>query len=342
MKNLTWTGSVHALILLTVLSLTAGGASAGVIHLKNGDRISGTISEVYDSEVTIEPDYADEFTVDVSAIDFIESDRDFELKLSLAEDTDIKFLGDGADGLQRVEVGGEVKEVPLASLEDVSEPEEFYDWNASFDLSLNITRGNTDTDNNKFEFAGGFKHGDNRHILGAQFFRERTDGSSTKRQDLIGYEYNWSFNRPWFLGANVDYERDPIKDLDYRYNTGVSLGRDIWDDAGKFWSISAGPGAQFEDRNDNSESQATAQIRNRMEADIPGVKDMSVFFRQRVVHNLSGEDNTVFKSSSGMELEFLDDWYVKLSYDWDWESDPSDDAEKADSTLLFSLGKEFD
>ncbi|MGI9331068.1 MAG: DUF481 domain-containing protein [Gammaproteobacteria bacterium] len=342
MKKPIWKGLVRALYLSACLLLAAGSAGAGVIHLKNGDRITGTITTVYDSEVTIEPDYADKFTVDVSAIDFIESDREFEMKLSMSEDADFKFLGDGEDGLQQVEIDGQTQDVSLAELEDVAEPEEFYDWNASLDLSLNITRGNTDTDNNKLAGAAGFKHGNNRHLLGFEVLRERTDGSSTKRKDLANYEYNWLFNRPWFVGATVDYERDPIKDLDYRYNVGVNLGRDIWDSSTRFWSIQAGPGAQFEDRNDNSESQATAQIRNRMTADIPGVDDLSVFFTQRLTENLTGEDNTVLKTSSGLELEFLDDWYVKVSYDWDWESDPADDAEKADSTLLFGLGREFD
>ncbi|NCF63692.1 MAG: DUF481 domain-containing protein [Gammaproteobacteria bacterium] len=342
MNNPIWSGLVRALFLSVSLLLAAGSAGAGVVHLKNGDRISGVITQIYDSEVTIEPDYADEFTVDVSAIDFIESERDFEMKLSLSDDADFKFLGEGEDGIQKVEIDGQAQTVNLTELEEVTEPEEFYDWNASFDVSLNITRGNTDTDNNKLAGAAGFKHGNNRHIAGLQILRERTDGSSTKRQDLANYEYNWLFDRPWFVGATVDYERDPIKDLDYRYNLGLNLGRDIWDSAGRFWSIQAGPGAQFEDRGDNSESQATVQARNRMAADIPGVKDLSVFFNQRVTHNVTGEDNTVLKTSSGMEMEFLDDWYVKLSYDWDWESDPSDDSEKADSTLLFGLGKEFD
>ena len=71
MKNLTWKGFVRALTLLTGLSLIAGAAGAGVIQMKNGDRITGTISEIYDSEVTIEPEYADKITVAVSAIDYL-------------------------------------------------------------------------------------------------------------------------------------------------------------------------------------------------------------------------------------------------------------------------------
>ena len=326
--------------LIFLLLVLPGLAPAGVLVMKNGDRITGTVSQIYDGEVTIEPAYASKFTVKVGEIDYIESERDFELKVSIKKDAELKFLGDGGEDAQRVQIDEEIKTVALVDLKEVSEPEPYFDWDANVDVSLNITRGNTDTDNNKIAGAAGFKHGDNRHLLGVELIRERTDGSSTKRQDLVAYDYNWSFNRPWFMSLNGTYERDPIKDLDYRYIFGWNLGRDIWDSPSRFWSFQAGPGMQFEDRAGNSESQAVAQARNRMRAKIPGTS-MEVFFNQGFTSNLSGEDNNVLKTRSGLTMDFLDDWYVKFSYDWDWESDPADDAEKADSTLRFGLGREF-
>lgn len=313
---------------------------ADVLVMKNGDRITGTVSAIYDSEVTVQPDYAGKFQVDVAAIEYIESDRDFELKLSLREDAPLRFLGPGQDGQQRVAVNDEVKSVPLSDLREVAEPEPYYDWDANVDVALNITRGNTDTDNNKLAGSAGFKHGNNRHLLTAEFVRERTDGDSTKRQDLVDYDYNWLFSRPWFFDANASYERDPIKDLDYRWIVGVGLGRDIWNSAQRFWSIQAGPGVQFEDRAGNSETQAVAQAANRMRAKVPGTS-MNVFANQAVTYNLTGEDNTVLNTRTGLSMDFLEDWYLKLSYDWDWESDPAGDAEKADSTLRFGLGRSF-
>lgn len=327
-------------LLCIFAALAVSTASAGVLVMKNGDRITGTVSQIYDSKVTIEPAYADKFSVNAADIDYIESERDYELKLSLSDDASLRFLGKGEGDMQLVKIDDEVKTVSLTDLEEVSEPATFYDWDANLDISLNITRGNTDTDNNKLAGGGSFKHGNNRHLLLAEFVRERTDGDSTKRQDLIAYDYNWLFNKPWFMSLNGTYERDPIKDLDYRYILGWNLGRDIWNSVARFWSIQAGPGAQFEDRAGNSETQAVAQIRNRMRAKIPGTS-MDVFFNQAFTSNLSGEDNNVLKTRSGVSMDFLKDWYVKLSYDWDWESDPAGDAEKVDSTLRFGVGRSF-
>ena len=86
------TGSGACSVILSVFSaLLLGpiGASAGVIYMKNGDRLTGTISKIFDNEVYFEPDYGDEFAIDIEAIDYMESDRDFDLEISIKEDTTI-------------------------------------------------------------------------------------------------------------------------------------------------------------------------------------------------------------------------------------------------------------
>ena len=49
-----------------------------------GDRISGTVKRIWDNEVTIEPDYADELQVDLPMVDRIESDSIRELEHRIA------------------------------------------------------------------------------------------------------------------------------------------------------------------------------------------------------------------------------------------------------------------
>ena len=326
---------------LLVMIATTASAATDVIHLKNGDRITGEIDKIWDAEIYIEPDYADEFTVDVDAVAYIESDRDFDLEVSIKEDTTIKFVGQSPEGEQLIERDGQVVAVPLLSLEQVEEPEEYFDWEINADVSLNFERGNTDTDTNQLRGDAFFKFGDHRHFADAQFIRERTDNESTKKQDLIGYDYNWSFSRPWFMGLNASYERDPIKDLEHRYIAGINLGRDIWDSARRFWSIQAGPGIQIEERGDEEDEQAIAQYLMRITHKFFS-SDMDAFHRQSVTYNLSGTDNTVFKSSTGFEWEFIDDAYWRISYDYDWESDPADDAVSTDQRFTFGVGIEFD
>lgn len=54
---------------------------ADVITINNGDRISGSIKRVWDRALYIEPEYGDEFSVDLDAVTTIETDGVFEIEL---------------------------------------------------------------------------------------------------------------------------------------------------------------------------------------------------------------------------------------------------------------------
>ena len=60
--------------------------SAGVIYLKNGDRITGTIKRIWDGDVFIEPSYADEFSVDQIDIAYMEDDPARQRRLQRPDD----------------------------------------------------------------------------------------------------------------------------------------------------------------------------------------------------------------------------------------------------------------
>ena len=77
MKAMAW----KAIASFTIAILVPVFASADVLYLKNGDRITGTIKRIWDDEVTIEPEYSDEFQVDLPLVERIESDRDFEIEM---------------------------------------------------------------------------------------------------------------------------------------------------------------------------------------------------------------------------------------------------------------------
>ncbi len=112
--------------MLLTLALSPA-ANADVLYLKNGDQITGTIKRIWDDEVTIEPDYSDEFTVDLPMVVRIESDRDFEIEMPDGTDVVAQFDGVDDEGNQILIVGGEPTSVALGALRELDEPEDFYD-----------------------------------------------------------------------------------------------------------------------------------------------------------------------------------------------------------------------
>ena len=102
---------------LVVATLLASQAvNADVLILKNGDRITGEIKRIWDSEITIEPEYSDEFKVELPAIDHIESEREFDIELEDGTSLVAQLDGADADGNQIVKSGKEIAAVPLVEL----------------------------------------------------------------------------------------------------------------------------------------------------------------------------------------------------------------------------------
>ncbi len=82
---------------------------ADLLVLKNGDRITGVIKRIRDSEISNEPAIADEFDVELSVVENIESDRVFEIDLDDGRSMVASFAGAAADGNQISESLGKLR-----------------------------------------------------------------------------------------------------------------------------------------------------------------------------------------------------------------------------------------
>jgi putative salt-induced outer membrane protein YdiY len=330
-----------AFFYLAITFLAPACANADVLYLKNGDRISGTIKRIWDNEVTIEPDYADEFQVDLPVVERIESDRDFEIEMPDGSDVVAKMQGMDSDGKQLLLVDGESIAVPLGELRDVDEPDDYFDWETLIDYSLDVNDGNTDSLNSRLSAEGMFKLGDHRHLGKVTQTTEEQDSATTKDQTVLTYTYNWLFNDPWFFAANAQAERDPIRELEHRVTFSAGIGRDIWNDPQRFLNIQLGAGFADEEIGLEKETSTVAvwllRFRHEFFSD-----DFEVFHNHSIIETIDGRDNTIIKTSTGIRYEITDLLYMNMSLDWDHESEPSGASEGTDSTFVIGAGLEFD
>jgi len=331
--------ALFCLLLTHLLFYTS--ANADVLVLKNGDRITGEIKRIWDSEIAIEPEYSDEFQVDVSAVSHIESARQFEIELDDGRSMVAELSGVDADGNQIVATDDETVAVPLAQLFELDEPEKEFDWESHVEMSANINKGNTETANTKVRADTMVKFSDHRHIGEITFFREELANVTTQEQDLFKYSYNWLFTDPWFLGANLSYERDPIIELQSRVIISAGIGRDIWDTPRRTLNVQLGAGFQTEEisfaRTDSAVATWTLRYRQDFFSD-----DVELFHNHSITANVSGRTNTSYKTSTGLSYEITDLLTTSLSLDFDYETAPVDAAEHEDIALLFGLGLEFE
>ena len=333
-----------ALLLVTSGSLLLNTAYADVLVLKNGDRITGEIKQIWDGEISIEPEYSDEFDVDLDVVDYIESDRDFDVELWDGREATVKLPGANSENEQLISLGDETIPIALEDILELDEPTKDFDWESHIDFSANINSGNTNTFSGQLRGDSTIETPDHRHRVDLSKFRETTgEGAleeTTKDQTLLSYNYNWLFKDPLFLAANVSYERDPIIDLNSRLIASAGLGRDIFNTPRRFLSIQLGVGGQQEDAGDLSESSTVATWGLRYEQDVFS-GDLEIFHNHSITNNIEGRTNTSYKTSTGLRYEITDLLYANVTLNYNYETDPVDAAVNEDVTFLIGLGAEF-
>jgi putative salt-induced outer membrane protein YdiY len=327
-----------ALVSLLLVFTTSAFAQDRIV-MKNGDVITGNVSLIDGDDVFIEPSYADEFAVDLSEVATIEIEEAFEVELADETRTDAAILTLNDAGEQVLIIDGVERPVSLAEIAEASEPEAYFDWGATVDWNTTINEGNTDSRNSLLFTQGNMKIGDHRHFGDLTFRREELNGDSTKKQDLLNYAYNWMFSDPWYIGGSLSYERDPIRELDYRYTAGVLVGRDIFDDATKFLTFSIGLGYSDEEIGGVKESGTVGLWNLRYQhAFFDGV---DFFHTQNFTQQFYGLDNLILKTNTGFRFDLIDDLYANVSLRYDYETEPAEGASKDDSTLQFGIGYKF-
>ena len=325
-------------------------ASAGVIVMKNGDRITGSIKKIWDGDVFIEPSYADEFSVDQVDIAYMESERQFDLEL--ADGTSMKgsLAGADADGNQLIIIDGQEKPLPMAQLAELEEPEEAYDWSTHADVNSTFNSGNTN--NSNITLSADFMVKRNRHTnfldLLWQDEEQKIEGVTTqvKDRERFRYNYNYDIGDPWFLGSSASWERDPVKGLDYRYNVVPAAGYNFWDDAGRTLGFQLGAGYQAEKITDEfgvttegDGAVAAFLLRFRYDFNKP---DLELYLNNTTTGAFYGRENVVTQFNAGTRYEITDLLYLNLEFLLDYETEPVEGAENEDISVLFGFGLEFE
>lgn len=67
-------------VVFTAFLLHSSEAIAGdVVVMTNGDRITGEVNKIWYGEVFIEPEYGDEFSVEMTHVSSIRTDEEYEI-----------------------------------------------------------------------------------------------------------------------------------------------------------------------------------------------------------------------------------------------------------------------
>lgn len=328
---------------LCLLGLCLSGFSMTVqadqVIMNNGDIITGKVTRIADGKVWVKPSYADEFGVVSAEVETLDAELLFEIELAGHEKVKGQFQL-SPEGQQQLVVDGVTQPVVLADVTQALTPAPYYRRTSHAEISATFNSGNTDSQNTLVYGDTRIKLGDHRHYADISFRRDETDGVKTKEQDLFNYNYNWLFNKPWFMGGSFTYERDPIKDLDHRYTAGLLIGRDIFDDADRFLSINFGAGYSDQEQAGITDSGAVGLWKLFYTQGLVDGK-ISIYHDHNITYQFYAENDLIFKSNTGLRYDILKDIYLTTSLRYDYETEPAAGASKDDLTFGIGLGASF-
>lgn len=326
------------------LLLFAGGVRASdYVIMKNGDRITGTVEKIWNEEVFIEPEYGDTYAIELEYVAYIHTDEEFDVEFRRGRRTESVRgrLGLDEEGKPAVIVDEGVSVYPLAEVDNMLEVEDFFDWEVRSDISVNVASGNTETNNGRFYAMSAVKLGEHRHRLELTRDGAKADGVVTKDQTNVYYEDLWTFSDDWFMRGSVTWTRDPIRELESRSQYYVGPGFHFWDDSKRTLNLSIGPNFLVEQIAGEDDKSISIQTVFRYEQRF--LNDDLVLFQQTDIQRVvSGRENKIVNTSTGLRWDLPRDMYVNLQVDYDYESNPAEGRANQDVTYLVGVGVELD
>jgi putative salt-induced outer membrane protein len=214
-------------------------ALADQITLKNGDRLTGSISKSDGKELIIKTDYAGDVTVKFDAIQAITSAGDLHVATSDGK-TAVGPITTNGDNIEVATHGGTI-ETPRASVTTLRSPAEqaayekalhpglMEGWNGGLNLGFALTRGNSASKNLNIAFAATRKGLKDKLMLYSNTIYATNDQqgaspSTTANAIGGGARYDRDFAPRVFGFVNGDFFHDELQALDLRSIFGGGIG----------------------------------------------------------------------------------------------------------------------
>ena len=309
---------------------------ADVVFLENGDRISGTIKEIWGDILIIEPEYSDPIELDRDIVVGIESDREMAIELDGSKETPYLMSRSLKEGRVVLDAEDNKFDVALDSIKRAEEIKDF-DWDIKFDLGSTFSRGNTESQTTNLQWDGNLIIKDHRIKSDLFISREEVAGEKTKAKDRVNLGYNYFFIDQWFLAVNLAAERDPISLLNSRYSLSPAIGYDFLDDPNRFLHVQLGAGYSSERSNNLTSTSTTIDWKLNFYWELLN-GDLQFFHDQNLLKNLEGRKNLVFYSQTGFRYEINEDIYLNFQANYDYDSQPAGNAKEEDLTFIIGAG----
>ena len=302
-------------LVVACVVLSALPATAAVVHFVNGDRLTGTLTNSPAGSVAIDVPH-----VGVVVVPSAQVARVVPAKQPAAA-------------------------TEPASAAETSERTSA--WEVRSDLGLVVASGNTRTQDMNLVSAAQRTGDVFDNVISLAVRRANAqagaEGRITRTKDHVDVKYDlrWKYDESWYAVANFQFFRDPIKQLNRRYTTGVGLGHTLWDeqrgtfktDFGISQVFEAKEGAGIVSRSDAPALRWSLTFKHWLRPE-----SLEIFHNNELLRILAPEHGTVWDSDTGLRYHLNSRWHAGLRLDIEHETRPAVGRARTDASYAIDLG----
>lgn len=208
-------------------------------------------------------------------------------------------------------------------------------WEVTGAASIGLSKGNADATNYALQALATYQNGDHEGHIGGDFFFSENNGTTTTNSLRIFSQYNHPINEHFYVGGFGTFLTDEVADLDYRFDTGLTLGYHFIKKKKTKLSLEFGPGYTWEDQGGVSDHYFSLRLAQRFEHKLN--KDLKIWQSAIITPEASDFDNSLFITEAGLEIALSKEWSLRTSLRYQYDNTPANGRDKSDILLLTGL-----
>ena len=335
---------VISLLLLSVM-LTAQSVNAAAVWLNNGDRISGEIS-IEEDRVCVLSEFGDTFCVNREYVQSIG-------EVALLDES--KATEDQLDS-EQVAPPSSTSVVPAANIENsdtnqreakanpidaiFSDEREIVARKGNIVFSTDNNQGNTDTMAIDIDAAYEWKTSAYRNTIKFDWDKKEDDGEETEDKFKLQYQYDYFLDQGRFVSTQLGYAEDEFKGLDNRYQAGLGLGKQFWDDEEGAFQLEGGVSYVIENLTDETVSQAALRFASKYKKNYTS-QNVVLFNDVQVLLSAAMLSDTLLETRTGLQFKFNQQFSTTLQVEFDFDNEPATGQQKSDVSYKVGLGYDW-
>ena len=314
---------------------------AGVLLLKNGDRISGELIIIADGDLRWQSDLAGEIVVPQTNVSRVEARDLFEVELDERRQlTGCQLQLRGEQQLLRcvqgiVEVSS-WKTVARVSARPLQKRDQ---WRSTGDVAVALrdSAGNTEQRGIALDLKSSWRRADKRHTVVAEYRTQKDRDVKSEDNQRLNYQYDLFISDKWFLRSMVGWERNLFQDLEQRGLYGAGVGYQFFDTELMRLALEGGV-AYVTERYETDPNRNALALRGGTDFSAKlNSFGLQFFHRNTVLQMLNEADDWRIQSETGFRLPILKRLSAQAKLKFDYANMPAGDADALDRTWLFGV-----